>query len=184
MSRPTYTAIYMLAIIGTFFSLSLIYQSCGKKQAAPPTQEELEEKLIDAADTYSDEDEFFEDGDVTSENASVDTEEIDYSSSEDSYTSSSSESSSSSSRTISYSSSSNRGDYVVIAGNYLVEGNASVMVRKLKSSGYDDAEKVVFDLSRYYTVIAGSYDSRSLANSISSELDGKGIDNYVLRRRQ
>jgi len=73
---------------------------------------------------------------------------------------------------------------VVIAGNYLVEGNASVMVRKLKSSGYGDAEKVVFDLSRYYTVIAGSYDSRSLANSISSELDGKGIENYVLRKRR
>ncbi len=180
MSRPTYTAIYMLAIIGSFFVLSLIYQSCGKKEVATPTQEELEEKLIDAADTYSDEDEFFED-DVAQEEG----EEIDYSSSEDSYTSSTSESSNtSSSSTPSYSSSSSRGDYVVIAGNYLVEGNASEMVRKLRSSGYNDAEKVVFDLSRYYTVIAGSYDSRSLANSISSELEGKGIDNYVLRRRR
>lgn len=181
MSRPTYTAIYMLAIIGSFFALSLIYQSCGKKEVAPPTQEELEEKLIEAADTYSDEDEFFEDGEEESEVG----EEIDYSSSEDTYTSSyTSSSSSSSNATPRSSSSSSRGDYMVIAGNYLVEGNAGEMVRKLRNAGYGDAEKVVFDLSRYYTVIAGNYDSRSLANSISSELDGKGIDNYVLRRKR
>jgi len=130
---------------------------------------------------------FFEDDDSAS---SDDADDIDYASSsnEDSYSSSSSSSSSrttsyASERTPSYSNSSNRGDFMVIAGNYLVEGNASEMVDKLRSAGYNDAEKVVFDLSRFYTVIAGSYDTRSLANSISSELNGRGIENYVLRRK-
>jgi len=184
MSRPTYTAIYMLAIIGTFFTLSLTYQSCGNKEKEPPTQEELEEKLTEAVDTYSEEDSFFEDEDSSEEESAE--EAADYASSDNSsYSSSSSTSSSSSSSyTRASSSSSSAGDYMVIAGNYLVEGNASEMVRKLKSSGYGDAEKVVFDLSRFYTVIAGSYDSQSLANSISSELNGKGIDNYVLRRKR
>lgn len=183
MTRPVYTAIYLLAIIGAFFTLSLVYQSCGKKADKEPTTEELTEQLEQTADTYTDDEEsFFEDdGDQAAEGE----EDIDYSAS-DSYTSESSSTTSSSSySTPSYSeSSSSKGDYMVIAGNYLVEGNASEMVRKLKSSGYTGAEKVVFDLSRFYTVIAGSYDSRSLANSISSELNGKGIDNYVLRRKR
>jgi len=183
MSRPTYTAIYMLAIIGAFFTLSLVYQSCSKKEQTPPTQEELEEQLMETADTYSDEDAFFEDDNSTSE--AEPEEDIDYSSASDNSYSNSSSSSNSSTRTPSYSSSnSSQGDFMVIAGNYLVEGNASEMVRKLRASGYNNAEKVVFDLSRFYTVIAGSYDSRSLANSISSELSGKGIDNYVLRRKR
>jgi len=161
MSRPVYTVIYMMAIIGAFFSLSLIYQSCGNNKQDAPTNEELEEKLIETAETYSDEDAFFEDDNGASADSE---EELDYSSSEESYSSSSSSSSSS------YGSSSN-------------STSSSEMIRKLRSAGYNDAEKVVFDLSRYYTVIAGAYGTRSLANSISSELDGRGIDNYVLRRR-
>jgi len=73
--------------------------------------------------------------------------------------------------------------YMVIAGNYLLEDNARAMVTRLRGAGYSNARKVVFDLSQYYTVIAGIYDSRSVASSVSSELNGKNIDNYVLRRQ-
>ena len=187
MRRPVYTALYMLMIVGIFFSLSLIYQSCGEKKQAAPTAEELAEKAGDVSDSYTQE-EFFEDDDDTgsdSDDTEEDTEEMSTidDDNDDSYTTTASSSSYSNSTPAATSSSLGQGGYIVVAGNYLLENNASEMVRKLKAAGYNKADKVVFDLSQYYTVVAGSYDSRSLANSVSSELTGKGIDNYVLKRK-
>lgn len=187
MRRPVYTALYMLMIVGIFFSLSLIYQSCGEKTPAAPTEEELAEKAGDVSDSYTQE-EFFEDDDATgsdSDDVEDDGEEMSTidEDNDDSYTASSSSSSYSNNTPAATSSSLGQGGYIVVAGNYLLENNASEMVRKLKSAGYNKADKVVFDLSQYYTVVAGSYESRSLANSVSSELTGKGIDNYVLKRK-
>jgi len=177
MNRPVYTALYSLMIVGLFFSLSVIYQSCGKKKQDLPSTEELADKVEDVADSYTEES-FFEDDD-TEEEA---TQELDESPDEEEQNSASDDYSSTSYSTPSASTLSPQG-YMVIAGNYLLENNATQMVRKLKSAGYNNAEKVVFDLSQYYTVVAGIYESRSVANSISSELNGKGIDNYVLRRK-
>jgi len=180
MRRPVYTAFYMLMIVGIFFSLSLIYQSCGKKKTEAPSTEELSEKAGEVADSYTEE-AFFEDDDADDGTRSEENSTMD-SDNNDGYTTS--ESSSYSNDTPASSSYSlNKGGFIVVAGNYLLENNASEMVRKLKSAGYNKAEKVVFDLSQYYTVVAGSYESRSLANSVSSELSGKGIDNYVLKRK-
>lgn len=186
MTRPVNTALYMLMIIGIFFSLSLIYQSCGQKKQEELTTEELAERAGDVSDSYTEE-EFFEDDDETGsteDDIEDDGEEMSTidDDNDDSYTSSSS-SSYSNSTAASSSSSLNQGGYIVVAGNYLLENNASEMVRKLKAAGYNKADKVVFDLSQYYTVVAGNYESRSLANSVSSELTGKGIDNYVLKRK-
>jgi len=53
------------------------------------------------------------------------------------------------------------GDYLIIAGNYLVKTNADIMIKKLKNMGYPDAEIGVFDDSQYHTVIAARLDSYS-----------------------
>ncbi len=75
--------------------------------------------------------------------------------------------------------SSSAGKYMIIAGNYLVEENARNMVRRLSNNGYSNAESVVFDDSRYYTVLASRTDDYNQALSTSSRLKSEGIDNYV-----
>lgn len=188
MKRPVYTALYMLMIVGIFFSLSLIYQSCGKKNPDVPSTEELSEKVEQIADEFTSEEEnFFEDDD--DEESTIDNEE-ESSIDQDNYDDNQSNSEESTGSTSSYTPSASQsrtasaGGYIVVAGNYLLESNAGEMVKKLKSAGYSNAEKVVFDLSQYYTVVAGNYENKSLANSVSSELRGKGIDNYVLKRKR
>jgi cell division septation protein DedD len=77
---------------------------------------------------------------------------------------------------------SNGGSFIVVAGNYLVEGNANDMVKKLKKSGFASAEKVVFDLSEFHTVIAGRFSSNDSAKSTVEKLKAKGIDAYIKRK--
>lgn len=75
------------------------------------------------------------------------------------------------------------GKYLLLAGSYLIEDNASEMVRKLKKIGYNNAEVVVFDMSQYHSVCAGRYGSLSSAKQESSSLKRKGVDNYVHTRQ-
>jgi len=71
------------------------------------------------------------------------------------------------------------GKYLLLAGSYLIEDNAQVMVRKLKKLGYDNSEIVIFEMSQYHSVCAGRYTSLSSAQQESGTLKRKGIDNYV-----
>ena len=187
MSRPVYTVFYSLFIIGLFFGLSTVYQSCGQSDKAAKEDDSLADKIENVADSYTEDSFFEEDGDDgEQESEDIDDVSSDSYAETDAYSAPAANTSSrSSSTTTSYSqsSSSSSSPYVVVAGNYLLESNADQMVKNLKSSGYSGAEKVVFDLSQYYTVVAGRYSDRSIANSVSSELKGKGIDNYVLRRK-
>ena len=73
------------------------------------------------------------------------------------------------------------GRYLLITGNYSQEFNADAMVKKLKNKGYSNAEHVIFEGSRYYTVLAGKYSSMSAANSAKANLGN--IDAYVQKRR-
>ncbi len=75
------------------------------------------------------------------------------------------------------------GEYMVIAGSYLLEDNAKNMINKLKRMGYSNAEIVYFDQSQYHSICAGRYDSRSSAASTSSRLKNDGIDSYVHRKQ-
>ena len=81
------------------------------------------------------------------------------------------------------SSGSSYGDYMVIAGSYLLEDNARKMIRKLQGMGYNNAEIVYFDQSQYHSICAGRYDSKSTAKETSSRLKGNGIDSYVHRKQ-
>lgn len=73
------------------------------------------------------------------------------------------------------------GNYLLITGNYSQETNANAMVKRLKNMGFSKAESVIFENSRYYTVIAGKYSSMSSANSAKADLGS--IDSYVQKKR-
>lgn len=73
------------------------------------------------------------------------------------------------------------GNYLLITGNYSQEYNAESMVKRLKSLGFSKAEKVIFENSKYYTVIAGKYPTANAATSAQSGLGD--IDSYVQRKR-
>lgn len=184
MSRPVYTALYSLLIIALFFGASTVYQSCGKSKKEAETGDNLADKVENVADAYTDET-FFEEDEEAQVNLSNDNSSTDESiDDQNSYDNKQTASSSSTEYREPPSPRLFSGEYMVVAGNYLLENNADIMVKKLRSNGYNNSEKVVFDLSQYYTVVAGSYKSKSIANSISSELTAKGIDNYVLRRKE
>lgn len=74
------------------------------------------------------------------------------------------------------------GQYMIIAGNYLVESNASEMAKKLRNMGYSGAEKVIFDASSYHTVIASRFSDYGKAVRTASDLKAKGIDCYVKKQ--
>jgi len=71
------------------------------------------------------------------------------------------------------------GDYLLVTGSFSNELNANSYVEKLKKMGYNNASKVVFDFSQYFTVIAGKYKSESTARTKEKELERKGVDAYV-----
>jgi len=78
---------------------------------------------------------------------------------------------------------SNGGDYMVIAGNYLVQSNAQSMIRKLSNLGYPNAQIGVFDRSQYHTVIAMRSDSYSSALEVSNAIKRRGVDCYVKKKQ-
>ncbi len=180
MSKPLNVVLSSLLLFALYFGSALIVQSCGQKDKTEESQS-ANDKLEDIADDNSS-DSFFEDDDVSyssdvnqsdddvDENVEV-SDEIDYTTTD---------TPDPTPVTVNRTQSSNStGRYLIVAGNYLVESNADAMVRKLNNLGYS-AEKVVFDLSQYHTVIAGRYSSRSTANDRSASLKSKGYDNYVL----
>lgn len=181
MNKPTTTALYSLLVMFVFFGMSVTIQSCGGKKATEEVAEDLADKAEGLADSYS-EDEFFEDDGESSEGISS---EDDLDNNDESEETSTSRSYSSSANTPSYSSSSSSSanPYLIVAGNYLLEDNADQMVKELKRKGYQGADKVVFDLSQYHSVIAGRYSSRSSASAASGELKRAGVDNYVIKKK-
>jgi hypothetical protein len=82
-----------------------------------------------------------------------------------------------------YSSGSTSGDYLVIAGSYIINTNAENMILKLKKMGYDKAEIIIFDQSQYHTVVASRSNNYDQALSVSGTLKSKGIDSYVHRKK-
>ena len=74
------------------------------------------------------------------------------------------------------------GKYLVVAGSYLVKGNAEKMKKRLYDLGYN-SEIVNFDLSQYYSVLAGRYYSRKEAQNTVTILKRNGIDSYVHRKK-
>jgi len=177
MNKPTITAIYGLLVILVFFGISASIQACGgKKKSGDQMEEDISSRAEAVADEYSDDD-IFEDDEETEDgyqsgteaSASIDDNEPD----DRSYTS----------PPVRPARSSAGAPHMIVAGNYLLEDNADKMIRDLKRKGFTSAEKVVFDLSQYYTVIAGRYRDRGEANRRAGELKRAGIDNYVITQK-
>jgi len=174
MNKPTITALYGLLVILVFFGISATIQACGGKKKADDIEEDISSRAEAVADTYS-KDDIFEDDDDSNEVSDYDGS---------SYTSEDSDNNDSYTSTPVRSSSSYSGaPHMIVAGNYLLEENADKMIRDLKRKGFTSADKVVFDLSQYYTVIAGRYSDRGEASRRSSELKRTGIDNYVITKK-
>lgn len=74
-------------------------------------------------------------------------------------------------------------NYLVVTGNYLVEAYAEDEVKRLKNKGFNDAEMVTFDLSQYYTSIAGRYTSLTKARTMKNMATDKGFEAYVHKKR-
>ena len=91
--------------------------------------------------------------------------------------------SSSSSSSSNASAGNSSGEYMVIAGSYLLEENANKMIRKLKGMGYSNAEIIYFNQSQYHSICAGRYGNRSSAKQTASSLQTSGIDSYVHRKQ-
>jgi cell division septation protein DedD len=73
--------------------------------------------------------------------------------------------------------------YLIIAGNYIDKSNAEVMKKKLLELNFNNSEIVNFDLSQYFTVIAGRYKTENEAKNLVAKLKNKGIDSYVKKRQ-
>lgn len=194
MNKPTITGLYAVLLTGLFFASAFIYQSCSDKKAKEKTAEDLQKDLEGVADEYTPGTYFEEDSNGSPEAGDI---EPDYTTKDQNTTTATvkkstptvSKTTSSQSTGISQTSApsgtlnSSSGAYMVVAGNYLIEGNADEMVKKLKGLGFSSAEKAVFDLSQYYSVIVGRFDTKSAAENVSDQVKTKGVDNYVLKQK-
>lgn len=179
MNKPIATAIYSLLVMVVFFGTSAVIQSCGNNKNTEEATDVTGDYTQDSTNSYTQDEFFEEEGGETSSNTDYDNDDDNYStggtpSSTRSY-------SNPNTQTSSYNSSTE--PYMIVAGNYLLEDNADQMIKELSRKGYTNAEKVVFDLSQYHTVIAGRYDTRTAASAASSELKRAGIDNYVIKKK-
>ena len=186
MTTLVHTTIRSIILIALFFAVASLHQSCDNQKKKADNDADRRENLQQTSDDSSiDMDEYL---DEDPEEAVFDSEPEasatpDYTAAPSTSVSTPRTSSTSySDDAPSYSSSSGQ-PYIVVSGNYLVENNADIMIKKLRQAGYDNAEKVVFDLSQYYTVLAGRYNTRAMADSASGKLKGKGIESYVLRKK-
>jgi cell division protein FtsN len=72
------------------------------------------------------------------------------------------------------------GAHLVVAGNFLERANAEKHLKAIKDLGYQEAEILNFEISQYYTVIAGRYEDLAEARRVAKKLkDMHAIDTYV-----
>ena len=190
-----------ILVIGIFAFLlilwiSTVFTTCSSKKSDEITKtEELVDSLNNTEEIDLDEDIFSETEEEETAENTIDAEEenlddyIDYSGDAEKSTKKSKASSSSNNATTAskpkpkkqIASSSNDG-YLVVAGSYLVKDNANKMKNRLYDLGYS-SEIVNFDLSQYYSVLAGRYSSRNSAQEVVSILKRNNIAAYVHKKK-
>jgi len=194
MGRVLKILMYLVLLFLVYLWLSTVFKSCNNGEnnvitAAAETLEDTTEEIVDASQEIADEaDEFFEDeDDVNYEKLDAEEDWED----EDIYeedvietppTKPAAKPVSKPATPAPARATSTGGNYLVIAGSYMQKENAQSMKSKLSKLGHD-AEIVNFDDSRIHVVTSGRYASRSDADAASRQLNGKGIDNYVHRKK-
>lgn len=192
MGRFLKIGVYVAVLFLAYLWIATVAKSCNKKTTADSNDNT--EMVDDVADVDTDEfeDDLFEDEegsdlDITAttdgmgggnEIVEDDSNAIDYTE-VDEIIEKSNKIKTSTTSTSNNTSTSYSGKYMLLAGSYLIEDNAQIMVNKLKKLGYKNSEMVVFNMSQYHSVCAGRYTSLSSAQQESSALKRKGIDNYV-----
>jgi hypothetical protein len=73
------------------------------------------------------------------------------------------------------------GNFLLVAGTFSKETNASTLVEKLKSEGFGSASMTPLS-GGMYRVTAGSYDSKDAAENAKNELVAKGMKGYVQKK--
>lgn len=185
---------FMLLIILWF---STIFNTCNKEGDLPTDTESMASES-DSSDVFQElDDELFEDEqDIFSESDDKSatqelSSETTTNTSEDVFTTDDSESYTDYTGTANNSNegvstppqaSSGTGTYLVVAGSFLIKGNAESMQQKLKNMGYS-AEVRNFNYSQYHSVIAGRFDTKSSADRVVATLKSKGISCYVHKRQ-
>jgi hypothetical protein len=75
-------------------------------------------------------------------------------------------------------------EYLVIGGAFLTEVNAKAEVKNLQKKGYPNAEVLVFDFSKYYSVCVERTDNVNTANATKAKLIKEGHkEAYVHKKR-
>jgi hypothetical protein len=193
MERLPKIIIMIVAMTAIFLWVSTAFNSCGDKDLIEDTDDIVSDSgdeidysdavgddIFGSTDEEDEEDFLFDDkGDAEEESTyDDDTEEVDFTSpvaDDNDYEPSKPVST----RPSSYSSS---GEWMVIAGNYLVESNARVMIRKLRNLGYNNSEIGVFERSQYHTVIASRHTSNSAAIKAANQIKNRGVECYVKKK--
>lgn len=190
MGRLPKIILMIAAMTAIFLWMSTAFNACGNSADGllDETNETLEE-IIDDTDEFVDDlgDDLFEDDDLFANDS--DSDDTDFVTADEAVdmdfteTSSDEESDYTSTESTNFSNSNSSGDYMVIAGNYLVQSNARGMTKKLSNLGYPNAEIGVFDRSQYHTVIAYRDNNYGSAVEIANAIKRQGIDCYVKKRQ-
>lgn len=185
----TYYILALAIILGLTYMASQA-ESCNKKSPVSihandlsadkpdkPTADDLE----DDDEPYDEENDMVGKGSTTSDEDADDDEVIPIEGDEEEYADDATEVAEASRA----SSSSNYGDYLVIAGAFKEKSNASAEVTRLQDSGYPNAEIVEFDYSDYYSVCVAKYDNRGDANAVANSIKSRsGKKAYVHKKRE
>ena len=181
MGRLPKIILMIAAMTAIFLWMSFAFNSCGDKDDILDDSTETIDEIIDDTDEFvdsvtddifaDDTEEYVDSDDFVSADEATDVDFTSSDDADDSYT-----------PTPSYTSSSS-GNYMVIAGNYLVESNANSMTRKLSNLGYPNADIGIFDRSQYHTVIASRHDSYAAALEVANAINRQGIECYVKKRQ-
>lgn len=76
-----------------------------------------------------------------------------------------------------------RGQYLVLAGAFRIKDNGINEARRIRRMGYPDAEMTLMDRGTYATVLVDRFQSMSDAKELVSDLEAKGVECYVHRKR-
>lgn len=75
------------------------------------------------------------------------------------------------------------GDYLVLAGAFRQQINAEAMLRQVRRKGYATAEIALFNKGAYAAVIVDRFPTEREAEQLARELQDKGIEAYVQKKR-
>ena len=192
MERLPKIIIMIVAMTSLFLWLSFSINSCSDKDLIDESTDFVSESSDDLSDfsddvgddifgdSDDDDDDFlFDDEDEIDYSDTGDDEEVDFTADVEEDDDTDYVTSQPVSRPTSYNTS---GEWMVIAGNYLVESNARVMINKLRNLGYNNSEIGVFERSQYHTVIASRHSSNSAAISAANEIKNRGVECYVKKK--